>query len=545
MIDRPGIEVHFTDITEQAGINFKHVSSPEKKYIVESMSGGVALFDYDNDGYLDIYLVNSLTVDLVKSKQKTRSTLYHNNGDGTFTDVTDKAGVGDIGWGMGVAIGDYNNDGFDDIYVTCLGPNHLLKNNGNGSFTDVTQKAGVGDPRWSAGAAFVDYDNDGKVDLFVSNYVDFDVNNLPEFGKGRTCQFKGIPVQCGPRGLKGAGDTLYHNDGDGTFTDVSRKAGVSDPDGYYGLGVIASDFDGDGRVDIYVANDSTPNFLYHNNGDGTFKDIGFSSGTAVNENGSEQGSMGVTLGDYDHDGRLDLFITNFDDDYNTLYHDDGKGSFTDVSYAANVAAVSLPYVGWGTKFFDYDNDGWVDLLVVNGHVYPQLPTYRQRNFVHHNNRDGTFEEVGAQLGAAFAEKRTGRGAAFGDIDNDGDVDVVINNLDGPPQVLRNDGGNANNSILIKTIGVKSNRDGIGARVKVVAGDLTQIDEVHSGDSYLSQSDLRLPFGLEKRTKIDLIEVQWPSGTVDKINGVGTNKILTIKEGQGLISQKDFNSPARK
>jgi hypothetical protein len=545
MIDRPGIDVHFTDITEPAGISFKHVSSPEKKYIVESMSGGVALLDYDNDGYLDIYLVNSLTVDLVKSKQKTRSTLYHNNGDGTFTDVTDKAGVGDIGWGMGVAIGDYNNDGFDDIYVTCLGPNHLLKNNGNGSFTDVTQKAGVGDPRWSAGAAFVDYDNDGKLDLFVSNYVDFDVNNLPEFGKGRTCQFKGIPVQCGPRGLKGAGDTLYHNDGDGTFTDVSRKAGVSDPDGYYGLGVIASDFDGDGRVDIYVANDSTPNFLYHNNGDGTFKDIGFSSGTAVNENGSEQGSMGVTLGDYDHDGRLDLFITNFDDDYNTLYHDDGKGSFTDVSYAANVAAVSLPYVGWGTKFFDYDNDGWVDLLVVNGHVYPQLPTYRQRNFVHHNNRDGTFEEVGAQLGAAFAEKRTGRGAAFGDLDNDGDVDVVINNLDGSPQVLRNDGGNANNSILIKTIGVKSNRDGIGARVKVVAGDLTQIDEVHSGDSYLSQSDLRLPFGLEKRTKIDLIEVYWPSGTVDKINGVGTNKILTIKEGQGLISQKDFNSPARK
>jgi hypothetical protein len=505
----------------------------------------VALFDYDNDGYLDLYLVNSLTVDMVKSKQKTRSTLYHNNGDGTFTDVTDKAGVGDIGWGMGVAIGDYNNDGFDDIYVTCLGPNHLFKNNGNGSFTDVTQKAGVGDPRWSAGAAFVDYDNDGKVDLFVSNYVDFDVNNLPEFGKGRTCQFKGIPVQCGPRGLKGAGDTLYHNDGDGTFTDVSKKAGVSDPDGYYGLGVICSDFDGDGLVDIYVANDSTPNFLYHNNGDGTFKDIGFSSGTAVNENGSEQGSMGVTLGDYDHDGRLDLFITNFDDDYNTLYHNDGKGSFTDVSYAANVAAVSLPYVGWGTEFFDYDNDGWVDLLVVNGHVYPQLPTYRQRNLVHHNNRDGTFAEVGAQLGAPFAEKRTGRGAAFGDIDNDGDVDVVINNLDGPPQVLRNDGGNANNSILIKTIGVKSNRDGIGARVKIVSGELTQIDEVFSGGSYLSQSDLRLPFGLEKRTKIDLIEVDWPSGTVDKVANIGVNKIVTFKEGQGIVEQKDFKKVAQR
>ncbi len=538
------LPVQFTDITEKAGITFKHVSSPDKKYIVESMSGGVALFDYDNDGYLDIYLVNSLTVDMVKSKQKTRSALYHNNGDGTFTDVTEKAGVGDIGWGMGVAIGDYNNDGFDDIYVTCLGPNHLLKNNGNGTFTDVTQKAGVGDPRWSAGASFVDYDNDGKLDLFVSNYVDFDVNHLPEFGKDRTCQFKGIPVQCGPRGLPGAGDSLYHNNGDGTFTDVSKKAGVSDPDGYYGLGVIASDFDGDGLVDIYVANDSTPNFLYHNNGDGTFKDIGFNSGTAVNENGSEQGSMGVTLGDYDHDGKLDLFVTNFDDDYNTLYHNDGHGSFTDVSYAAKVAAVSLPYVGWGTKFFDYDNDGWVDLLVVNGHVYPQLPTYRQRNLVHHNNRDGTFTEVGAQLGAPFAEKRTGRGAAFGDIDNDGDVDVIINNLDGTPQLLRNEGGNANNSVLIKLIGTKSNRDGIGARVTVVAGDLKQLDEVHSGDSYLSQSDMRLPFGLEKRTKIDLIEVHWPSGVVDKIANVNANKILTIKEGLGLTEQKDFNRTLR-
>jgi hypothetical protein len=544
MMSVPAIDVHFVDITDQAGIKFKHVSSPEKKYIVESMSGGVALFDYDNDGYLDLYFVNSLTVDMVKSKQRTRSILYHNNGDGTFTDVTDRAGVGDIGWGMGVAIGDYNNDGWDDIYVTCLGPNHLLRNNGNGTFSDVTQKAGVGDPRWSTGAAFVDYDNDGKLDLFVSNYVDFDVNNLPEFGKGRTCQFKGVPVQCGPRGLKGAGDSLYHNNGDGSFTDVSKKAGVADQDGYYGLGVIASDFDEDGLVDIFVANDSTPNFLYHNNGDGTFKDIGFSSGTAVNENGSEQGSMGVTLGDYDHSGRLSLFITNFDDDYNTLYHNDGKGSFNDVSYAAKVAAVSLPYVGWGTWFFDYDNDGWPDLLVVNGHVYPQLPTYRQRNFVHHNNRDGTFTEVGAQLGAPFVEKRTGRGAAFGDIDNDGDVDVVINNLDGPPQVLRNDGGNASNSVLIKTIGVRSNRDGIGARVKIISGDLTQIGEVYSGGSYLSQNDLRLCFGLEKRTKVDLIEVHWPSGVVDKLTNVSANKILTIKEGQGLIEQKDFKRGAR-
>ncbi len=538
-------DLRFTEISRQAGITFKHVFSPEKKYIAESMSGGVALFDYDNDGYLDIYFVNSLTVDLAKSHQKTRSALYHNNGDGTFTDVTDKAGVGDIGFGMGVAVGDYNNDGFDDLYVTCLGPNHLFRNNGNGRFTEVTTKAGVGDPRWSTGAAFVDYDNDGKLDLFVSNYVDFDLNHLPEFGQGRTCQFKGEPVQCGPRGLPGAGDSLYHNNGDGTFSDVSKKAGVSDPNGYYGLGVICSDFDEDGFVDIFVANDSTPNFLYHNNGDGRFKEIAFISGTAVNESGSEQGCMGVTLGDYDHDGRLDLFITNFDDEYNTLYHNDGHNSFTDVSYAAKVAEVSLPYVGWGTKFFDYDDDGWVDLFVASGHVYPQRDHYRQREFLFHNNRNGTFSEVANEAGSTLMEERVGRGAAFGDIDNDGDVDVAINNLDGSPQLLRNDGGNANNSVLIKTIGVKSNRDGIGARVKIVSGDLTQIDEVRSGGSYLSHNDLRLHFGLETRTKIDLLEVRWPSGVIDKITNLSANKIFTIKEGKGVVEQKDLGSSPRK
>jgi hypothetical protein len=537
--DRPS-KPQFTDITAQAGITFKHVFSPEKKYIVESMSGGVALFDYDNDGYLDIYFVNSLTVDLATKHQKTKSALYHNNGDGTFTDVTDKAGVGDVGFGMGVAVGDYNNDGFDDLYVTCLGQNHLFKNNGNGTFTDVTTKAGVGDPRWSTGAAFVDYDNDGKLDLFVSNYIDFDLDRLPEFGKGHTCQFKGVPVQCGPRGLPGAGDSLYHNNGDGTFTDVSKKAGVSDPNGYYGLGVICSDFDDDGFVDIFVANDSTPNFLYHNNGDGTFKEIGFTSGTAVNGSGSEQGSMGVTVGDYDHHGKLDLFITNFDDEYNILYHNDGHNGFTDVSYAAKVAEVSLPYVGWGTKFFDYDNDGWVDLFVANGHAYPQRDHYRQRELLHHNNRDGTFSEVAAQMGSALMQERAGRGVAFGDIDNDGDIDIVVNDLDGSPQLLRNDGGNSNNSVLIKTVGVNSNRDGIGARVKVVSGDLTQIDEVRSGGSYLSQNDLRLHFGLEKRTTVDLIEVRWPSGVIDRITGLSANRILTIKEGKGVVEQKYFN-----
>jgi hypothetical protein len=542
--DRP-TNVQFTEIAAQAGITFKHVFSPEKKYIVESMSGGVALFDYDNDGYLDIYFVNSLTVDLAAKHQKTKSALYHNNGDGTFTDVTDKAGVGDVGFGMGVAVGDYNNDGFDDLYVTCLGRNHLFKNNGNGTFTDVTNKAGVGDPRWSTGAAFLDYDNDGKLDLFVSNYVDFDLDHLPEFGKGRTCQFKGVPVQCGPRGLPGAGDSLYHNNGDGTFTDVSKKAGVSDPNGYYGLGVICSDFDEDGYVDIFVANDSTPNFLYHNNGDGTFKEIGFTSGTAVNESGSEQGCMGVTVGDYDHDGKLDLFITNFDDEYNVLYHNDGHNAFTDVSYAAKLAEVSLPYVGWGTKFFDYDNDGWLDLFAANGHAYPQRDHYRQRELLHHNNRDGTFSEVAAQMGASLMQERVGRGVAFGDIDNDGDIDIVVNDLDGSPQLLRNDGGNSNNSVLIKTVGVNSNRDGIGARVKIVSGDLTQIDELRSGGSYISQNDLRLHFGLEKRTTIDLIEVRWPSGVIDKVTGLSANRIVTIKEGKGVVEQKYFNrSPGR-
>jgi enediyne biosynthesis protein E4 len=537
--------VRFSDVTGRAGINFAHVSSPEKRYIVESMSGGVALIDFDGDGLLDIFLVNSLTVELARSKGGSRSALYRNNGDGTFREVAERAGVADVGWGMGAAVADYDNDGDEDLYVTCVGPNRLYQNRGDGTFADVTGRAGVGDPRWSAGAAFFDYDSDGHLDLFVANYIAFDLANLPEFGKGKLCQYKGVPVQCGPRGLPGVGDSLYRNNGDGTFADVTKKAGVSDPNGYYGLGVIASDFDEDGHTDLFVANDSTPNFHYKNNGDGTFKEVGFTSGTAVNENGSEQGSMGVTVADYDHDGRLDLFVTNFDDDYNTLYRNDGGGNFTDAAYATKVAAVSLPYVGWGTKFFDYDNDGWVDLFVANGHVYPQIKSFLQRNFVHRNLRDGTFAEVAGQLGAPFAELHSARGAAFGDLDNDGDVDVVVNNLGGRAQLLRNDGGNANNFVLIKMVGVKSNRGGVGARVRVVSGDLMQKDEVRSGDSYISQSDLRLHFGLERRARVDLVEVRWPSGAVDKITDAKVNHLLTIREGQGVVAQKDLKgAPGR-
>jgi enediyne biosynthesis protein E4 len=532
----PPVPAQFNDITGPAGITFKHVLSEEKKYIAESMSGGVALFDYDNDGYLDIFFVNSLTVELLKANKKTRSVLYRNNRDGTFSDVTDKARVGDVGWGMGCAVGDFNNDGFDDLYVTSIGPDHLFKNNGNGTFTDVTQEAGVSDPRFSTGAAFLDYDNDGRLDLFVTNYVGFDINNLPAFGKDPSCQFKGVPVQCGPRGLPGAGDSLFRNNGDGTFTDVSKKAGVADSKGYYGLDVVGSDFDGDGWIDIFVANDSTPNFLYHNNGNGTFSEIGFESGTALDKNGNEQGCMGVTLGDYNHDGLLDMFITNFDDEYNVLYRNAGRGSFVDVSHESGLAMISLPYVGWGTKFFDYDNDGWLDLFVANGHAYPQRDRYRQRKLLHRNNRDGTFSEVAAQFGSALMEERASRGTAFGDIDNDGDVDIVVNDLDSAPQLLRNDGGSKNNWILVKTIGVKSNRNGIGAKVKVVSGDLTQLDEVRSGGSYVSQNDLKLHFGLEKRTSVDLIQVRWPSGAVDTLTNVSVNKIVTIKEGKGLVSK---------
>jgi len=535
----PDGRVVFTDVTAASGITFKHLSAPEKRYIVESMSGGAALFDFDGDGRQDIYLVNSLTVATAANPAAARSELWRNHGDGRFSDVSEKAGVAFPGWGMGVCTGDFDNDGWEDLYVTCFGPNRLYRNNGDGTFTDVAPKAGVADQRWSTGAAFGDYNNDGRLDLFVANYIDFRLDNLPEFGKGKYCQFKGIGVQCGPRGLPGAGDALYLNRGDGTFAEVSKRAGVSDPEGRYGMGVAWCDFDEDGRIDLYVANDQGPNYLYRNNGDGTFTDVGLASGTALSEDGAEQASMGVAIGDYDHRGRWSIFVTNFADEYNAFYRHEKDFVFSDVSHATRTASVSLPFVGWGVGFLDHDNDGWLDLMVVNGHVYPQLATakppaaYAQRKLFYRNNRDGTFTEVAQEVGAAMSEPAASRGAAFGDIDNDGDVDVVINNLDGAPNVLRNDGGNRNNFLVVDLVGSKSNRSAFGARVKVVSGDLVQRAERRSSGSYLSQNDTRLHFGLEKRTTVDSVEVRWPNGTVEKFTGIPANTSISIREGDGL------------
>jgi hypothetical protein len=533
--------VQFTDITDSSGINFRHISAPQKKYIVESMSGGVALFDYDNDGWLDIYFTNALTVETASDPHSSRSALYHNNRDGTFSDVTDKARLAYPGWAMGVVAADFDGDGFQDLYVTCLGPNHLYHNNGDGTFTDVTAEAGVDDQRWSTGAAFADYDRDGRLDLFVANYVDFKLSDLPEFGKGKFCSYHGIEVQCGPRGLRGAGDSLFHNDGNGRFSNVSKKAGVSDAEGRYGLGVRWTDADGDGWPDLYVANDTGPNFLYRNKQNGTFEETGFLAGVAVGDDGQEQGSMGVTAGDYLHTGRAGFLVTNFSDEYFALYRHDSKLEYTDASYSSKIATISIPYLGWGTAFFDYDNDGWLDFLAVNGHVYPQVDqanlgtSYRQRTLLFHSNRDGTFSEVAADCGHALMIPRVSRGAAFGDIDNDGDIDIVVENLDGKPTILRNDGGNRNNWISIKLQGNGLNRDAIGAEVKVVADDLVQWAEVHTGGSYLSSSDPRLHFGLERRTSIDLIEVHWPDGSVESVRKVAPNHFVVIHKGKGIVS----------
>lgn len=528
------------DITDQAGIRFQHDFSKEAHSILESMAGGVLLLDYDRDGWLDIYFTNAPTVDEALQGKKARGALYHNNHDGTFTDVTDKAGIGKPCYAMGGAIGDYNNDGWPDIYVTGYGGNVLYRNNGNGTFSDVTKQAGVADGRWSTGAAFADYDGDGFLDLMVANYVDLDLHHLPTFGSAMTCRFMGINVQCGPRGLKGSGDSLFHNNGDGTFTDVSKKAAVDDPNGYYGLGVIWSDFNNTGRPDIYLANDSTAAYLYRNEGNGKFTDIGMESGTALGEDGHEQAGMGVAVGDYLHTGRPALAVTNFALDNTPLYRNGGNWDFQEVSYAAGIGLPSLPWVKWGIAFVDLDNDGWLDLFTVNGHVYPQadqLPSsakYRQPKLVQLNQRDGTFCDASDQSGPAVLEPRVSRGLAVGDLFNDGNMDMVVEDLVGKPMLLRNHGIPGHHWVSFELAGQKSNRMAIGARLKLVAGGMTQTEEIHSGGSYLSQSDTRVHFGLATATTIDSLEIRWPSGKVETFNSLSADKFYSVLEGKGIV-----------
>ena len=529
-------KVLFRDVAAEAGITFRHHSAPEKKYIVESMGGGVALLDYDHDGLLDIYFVDSLTVDTAKDPKAARSALYHNLGNFKFEDVTDKAGVGHPGWGMGVCTADVDGDGWEDIYVTALGGNHLYRNNHDGTFTDITERAGVSGGGWSTGCGFADYDRDGDLDLFVSRYVKLDLDNLPEFGKGKSCEFRGVKVQCGPRGLPGMTDLLFRNDGNGHFTEVSEAAGVSDPRGYFGLGVAWFDYNSDGWPDLYVANDATPSFLYLNQKNGTFKEVGFPMGVAVSEDGAEQGGMGLAVGDYDGSGRLSLFKTNFAEEYNSLYKNDGD-HFTDVSFRSKTAPASLPYVGWGAAFLDYDNDGLLDILAVNGHVYPQMDQarlgasagYHQRKLLYHNAGGGLFDEVAAQYGPVLMDERVSRGLAVGDLDNDGRLDVVINDLDSTPQVLRNELPNAGNWLIVKLKGKGRNTDAIGAVVKVKAGKLELMRLVQSGTSYLSQEDMRRHFGLGAEKKADSVEVTWPDGTTSRMENVDVNRVIEIEQ----------------
>jgi len=531
----------FTDVTAQAGIAFKHTSDPSKRYIVESMSGGVLLLDYDRDGWPDIYFTNAPTVAMAIAKKNSPGALYRNNHNGTFTEVTEAAGLLNSCFAMGGAVGDYNNDGWPDIYLTCLGGNILYRNNGDGTFTDVTAKAGVRDGRWSTGAAFGDYDGDGFVDLMVTNYVDFHLDDLPSFGGSSTCRYQGIDVQCGPRGLKGAGDALFHNNGDGTFTDVSETAGVSDPGGYYGMGVLWSDLNNTGHPDIYIANDSTPKFLYKNDGHGHFEDIGLESGTALSAEGSEQASMGLTVGDYTHSGRQSLYVTNFSGENDTLYRNDGRWNFTEQSYAAGVALPSLPLVKWGTAFADLDNDGWLDLVAVAGHVYPQVddlasgPRYREPGLFHLNQRDGTFCDASSMAGSALSTNRVSRGLAVSDLFNNGNLDLVIESLDGSPAVLRNAGVNGAHWASFELAGTTSNRMALNARIHIVAGGVSQVEEIHSGGSYLSQNDTRVHFGLGTATKIDTVEVLWPSGKVDRLKGISADTFYFILEGHGLVT----------
>jgi enediyne biosynthesis protein E4 len=542
-----GAPIVFIDITKQSGLDKFHDRSGtrEKTTIIDVPGSGVALLDYDNDGWLDIYLVNGSTAAAVKGKEPPpRAMLFHNNHDGTFTDVTDKAGVANERWGFGVAVADYDNDGWPDIYVANYGKNRLYHNNHDGTFTDVAEKAGVPLGGWSTGPTWGDYDHDGLLDLFVPGYVNYNIDHPVIAGKNGVpegaCQYRGVSVFCGPLGLIGESDHLFHNNGDGTFTDASLKAGVADREGRYGFASVFADLDNDGWLDLVVANDSTPNYLYRNRGDGTFEDLSYLNGLAVNEEGRAPASMGIALGDYNRDGQLDLFITTFSDDYKTLYRNDGGANFTDVSYRAGLGSSTIPFLAWGTGFLDFDNDGLLDIFVANGHVYPIADrtewgtTWAERPQLFRNLDGAKFQEVPPATGSGLAVVIPARGAAFGDLFNDGHIDVVLNNMDSPPTLLRNVVKNVNHWLTLKLIGgPKSPRDAIGAKVFLTAGGIRQRADVFSGGSYASTSDPRLHFGLGSSLKVDKLEIHWPSGTIEEIAIPGVDRILTVIEGKGV------------